>query len=309
MKYHLHLVALAISLLGLLSACSNKEPEPVTEAITPAATAPAASEWTYLLDEKMTQWTTYLGFPLPTTEIKDLPKDEKGSYTQPVGFDKDERGVFTASMVDGEPVLHVTGEIYGSVHTKQEFENYHLVVQFKWGIKKWEPRLTEPLDTGILYHVIGDHGVDYWKAWALSQEFQIMEHSVGDWWQIAGSQIDIRCAKAEGATVPMYDPKAPLISYGPGGAGITCLRGKDAEKPNGEWNTLDLITYGDKSLHIVNGEVVMALSNSRYTKDGQVIPLTKGKILLQSEAGEAFFKGVKIKPITGIPAEYQSYFN
>lgn len=51
------------------------------------------------------------------------------------------------------------------------------------------------------------------------------------------------------------------------------------------------------------------IANSRYTLDGKVIPLNKGKILLQSEAGEVFFKGVKIKPIKGIPAEYQAYFN
>jgi len=264
--------------------------------------------WTYLFDKDMSSWTTYLGVPRPETVITGISKDEKGNYTQAVGFNKDERKVFSTNIVDGEPVLHVTGEIYGSVHTKQEFENYHLVVQFKWGTQKWPPRLTEPLDTGILYHVIGDHGVDYWRAWALSQEFQIMEHNTGDWWTIAGSQIDIRCAKVGNEEVPVYNLKAPLISYGPGGAGITCMRGKDAEKPNGEWNTLELITFGDKSLHIVNGQVVMALSNSRYTKDGKVIPLTKGKILLQSEAGEAFFKGVKIKSIKAMPKEYQVYF-
>lgn len=301
----LKMVALSLATIGFAGIClssfaSTKDIKKPLEDKT---------EWTYLLDKDMTQWTTYLGIPRAETVVTGLPKDEKGNYTQAVGFNNDERGVFTTAMVNGEPVLHVTGEIYGSVHSKQEFENYHLVVQFKWGTQKWPPRLTEPLDTGVLYHVVGDHGVDYWKAWALSQEFQIMEHSVGDWWQIAGSQIDIRCAKAAGETVPMYDIKAPSISYGPGGAGITCLRGKDMEKPKGEWNTLELITFGDKSLHIVNGEVVMALSNSRYTKDGQVIPLTKGKILLQSEAGEAFFKGVKIKRIKGIPAEYQVYFN
>lgn len=264
--------------------------------------------WTYLFDKDMTQWTTYLGIPRAETPVTGIPKDDKGNYTRAVGFNKDERGVFTTTIVDGEPVLRVSGEIYGSVHTKQEFENYRLIVQFKWGTQKWPPRMTEPLDTGILYHVIGDHGVDYWKAWALSQEFQIMEHNTGDWWQIAGSQIDIRCEKVPTEKVPVYNPKAPLITFGPG-AGNTCMRGKDAEKPNGEWNTLELITFGDKSLHIVNGQVVMALSNSRYTQDGKVILLTKGKILLQSEAGEAFFKGVKIKPIKGIPAEYQHYFN
>ena len=71
---------------------------------------------------------------------------------------------------------------------------------------------------------------------------------------------------------------------------------------------MELITYGDKSLHIVNGEVVMALSNSRYTRDGKVLPLTQGKILLQSEAGEAFFKDIKLKSIDAIPAKYNHYF-
>jgi hypothetical protein len=267
------------------------------------------SEWTQLLDKDLSHWNTYLGFPNPETEIAGLPKDAEGNYTQPIGHGKNEKNVFTITMVDDKPVLRVSGEIYGSVYTKKEYENYHLSLQFKWGTKKWKPRLDLELDTGILYHAIGEHGVDYWKAWALSQELQIMEQSNGDWWQIADSQIDIRCEKPEGADVYIYNPKAKLISFGPGGAGITCRRSHDMEKPKGEWNTVELITYGDKSLHIVNGEVVMALSNSRYTKDGQVIPLTKGKILLQSEAGEAFFKDIKLKAINGIPATYQRYFN
>lgn len=266
------------------------------------------AEWTHLLDKELSQWNTYLGFPNPETDIKGLPKDAEGNYTQPIGHGKDEKGVFTVSINDGEPVLRVSGEIYGSVYTRKEFENYHLVLQYKWGSKKWKPRLDLELDTGILYHARGEHGVDYWKAWALSQELQIMEQSTGDWWQIADSQIDIRCEKPEGAEVHIYNPKAELLSFGPGGVGITCRRSHDREKPKGEWNTVELITYGDKSLHIVNGEVVMALSNSRYTRDGKVLPLTKGKILLQSEAGEAFFKGIKLKSIDAIPTKYEHYF-
>ena len=266
------------------------------------------SEWTYLLDKDLSQWNTYLGFPNPETDIKGLPKDAEGNYTQPIGHGKDEKGVFTVSMTEGEPVLRVSGEIYGSVYTKEEFENYHLILQYKWGSKKWKPRLDLELDTGILYHANGEHGVDYWKAWALSQELQIMEQSTGDWWQIADSQIDIRCEKPEGAEVHIYNPKAELSSFGPGGVGITCRRSHDREKQKGEWNTVELITYGDKSLHIVNGEVVMALSNSRYTRDGKVLPLTQGKILLQSEAGEAFFKDIKLKSIDAIPAKYNHHF-
>lgn len=286
--------ALLIPALSLLVAC--------------ASDADRKENWTQLLDKDLSKWNTYLGTPRPETPVSDLPKDEEGNYTAPIGHGKDERGVFSVDVVDGEPVLHITGEIYGGVYTNDEYENYHLSAQFKWGAKKWEPRLDLELDTGILYHGIGEHGVDYWKAWPLSQELQIMEQSNGDWWTIAGSQIDIRCEKTESEQEPVYNPKAKPVAFGPGGAGITCRRSHDMEKPVGEWNTVELITYGDKSLHIVNGEVVMALANSRYTKDEQVIPLTKGKIVLQSEAGEAFFKDVKIKSITGIPAQYRAHF-
>ncbi|WP_211236749.1 family 16 glycoside hydrolase [Sporocytophaga myxococcoides] len=70
---------------------------------------------------------------------------------------------------------------------------------------------------------------------------------------------------------------------------------------------MELITFGDKSLQIVNGKVVMALSNSSYM-DGILKPLTKGRIQLQSEAAEVFFKDIKIKPITKLPSEYADYF-
>ncbi|MES2822221.1 MAG: DUF1080 domain-containing protein [Pseudomonadota bacterium] len=268
----------------------------------------ATENWRYLLDKDLSQWNTYLGFPLPETKISSLPKDAKGNYTQPIGHGKDERSVFSLSEIDGEPVLHISGEIYGSIYTQEEFENYHLVLQFKWGNKKWQPRLDLELDTGVLYHGVGEHGVDYWKAWPLSQELQIIEQGVGDWWQIAGSQIDIRCEKPAGEKFPMYAPTAKSVAYGSAGAGITCRRGVDVEKSKGEWNTVELITYGDKSLHIVNGVVVMALSNSHYTRDGKKIPLTKGKILLQSEAAEVFYKNIKLKSIVAIPAQYEAYF-
>lgn len=49
---------------------------------------------------------------------------------------------------NGEPVLKVSGEIYGCVFTKKEFENYHLKIKVKRGTKKWEPRTTLLRDAG-----------------------------------------------------------------------------------------------------------------------------------------------------------------
>jgi hypothetical protein len=52
----------------------------------------------------------------------------------------------------------------------------------------------------------------------------------------------------------------------------------------------------------------MALSNSRY-KDGDVIrPLTHGKIQLQSESAEVYYKDIQIQQITSMPAQYAAYF-
>jgi Domain of Unknown Function (DUF1080). len=77
--------------------------------------------------------------------------------------------------------------------------------------------------------------------------------------------------------------------------GYYCAAKGTTEKPKYEWNDIELICYEGKSLHIVNGNVVMALSNLRYLDNGKTKPLVEGKIQLQSEAGEVFYKDIEIK--------------
>ena len=47
----------------------------------------------------------------------------------------------------------------------------------------------------------------------------------------------------------------------------------------------------------------MRLSNSRHLFGGEELPLTKGKIQLQSEGAEVFYRDIKIEPIEEIPAD------
>jgi len=134
---------------------------------------------------------------------------------------------------------------------------------------------------------------------------------MGDYWSIASSGIDIRAFLPEGDMMnSVASEKRPFLSFGGGSelAGF-CLRSNDYESPAGEWTELELISFGDKSLHIVNGHVVMILKNSRYIKDGQSIPLTKGKIQIQSEAAEVFYKDIMIRNIAALPWEYSAYFD
>ena len=78
--------------------------------------------------------------------------------------------------------------------------------------------------------------------------------------------------------------------------------GSDAEKPQGEWNTLDIYAVGDRSIHVVNGVPVMAASGFTTTNaKGAKIPLTGGRIQLQSEGAETYFRDITVQPINRLP--------
>jgi len=267
--------------------------------------------WTPLLDKDLSKWDMYLSYSFKNDYNGEVPRDENGLEIKPVGYNKNENNIFSVIDEGGTNVLKITGEIYGCVFTKEDFENYHLKLKVKWGTKKWEPRLDKLMDSGILYYSQGECGGDYWRSWMLGQEFQVMEGHMGDYWSIATSGIDIRAFLPEGDMMnSVASDKRPFISFGGASksAGF-CLRSADYESPANEWTELELICFGGKSLHIVNGHVVMILQNSNYIKDGQSVPLINGKIQLQSEAAEVFYKDIMIRNITELPMEYAAYFD
>jgi hypothetical protein len=265
-------------------------------------------QWQNLLDTDLTGWEVYQSYRHQVGYNGKIPVDANGKEIQPIGYDKNESNVFSVVMEKGEPVLRISGETYGCIFTRNEFENYHFSVKVKWGTRKDDPRKDKLKDSGILYHSIGEAGVDYWRSWMLSQEFQIMEGHMGDYWNIAASAIDIRAYLPEGDMNSIADLKQPFLPFGTGAPRGFCLRRENRESRDGEWTTLELITVGDRSLHIVNGEVVMVLRNSRYVIDGKMYPLTKGRIQLQSEAAEVFFKDIRIKKLERMPEQYVRLF-
>ncbi len=268
------------------------------------------SQWQNLIDDELTSWDTYLSFKHQVDYDGTPPTDSTGTAIEPIGLNKPGYHIFTTIKENDELLIKVTGEYYGSLATKKEYENYHFQLQYKWGDKKWVPRIDKMKDSGILYHSIGEFGVEYWRSWMMSQEFQIMEAHTGDFWSQATSAIDIRAYASESGLNPMAHESQDFLSFGEEGeAGKYCLRSNNNEKPEGEWNTLDLYCFQDKSLHVVNGEVVMILKNSRYlNENNEFVPLTKGKIQLQTEAAEIYFKNVKIRAIDSLGEKMSSYF-
>ncbi len=266
--------------------------------------------WENLIDSELSNWDKYLSFKHQLGYDGNAPKNKNGELIPPIGMNKPLYNVFTVINEGEESVIRISGEYYGALVSKKEYQNYHLQVKFKWGDKKWTPRKELLKDSGILYHSIGPMGADHWRTWMLSQEFQIMEGHTGDYWNQASSAIDIRAYTPEYLMNPMANETQDFLHIGEKGPYKNyCLRSNNYENAHGEWNTLDLYCYEDKSLHIVNGKVVMILKNSRYLNDkDEFLPLNKGKIQIQSEAAEIYYKDIKIRAIDSFGEKQNSYF-
>lgn len=269
-------------------------------------------DWQQLLDDDHDKyWDVYIGAPHAT--VKDLdgvdPKSD-GKNSKALGLNNDPKNVFSFEKDGKETVLHISGEIYGALSSKNEYENYHLKLQYKWGDRKWEPRLQRERDSGLLYHCVGPHGA-FWNVWMQSQEMQVQEGDCGDYYALAKTLMDIPAVKGEDGKEFDYQKGAEMQPF----SSVTrlppghCNKGFDNEKPHGKWNTVELICMGDTSLHIVNGKVVMALFNSKYQNpEKEIAPLTRGKIQIQSEGAEIFYKKIEVRSIDAIPGKYINQF-
>jgi hypothetical protein len=269
----------------------------------------AETGWTPLWNgTNLDGWTTWMREPEPSSEVSGLKRDAKGEYAEPIGSGRDPLKVFTVvDDVDGQPAIRISGEVFGELRTKRSFENYHLKLQFKWGEKKWPPR-AEPdtrRDSGLLYHVHAEPGAEG-RTWARSIELQIQEHDVGDLYAV-GSSIAVR-AKPRPDTTPAlydYDPAGEWTFFSQSqGAPGRCIKQPDNEKPTGEWNTVELVAFGDTAIHIVNGTVVMRLHGPTRIDGDLPTPVTSGPIIFQSEGAEIFYRDIQMRPITAIPEEF-----
>jgi hypothetical protein len=240
----------------------------------------------------LTGWDVYIG-PLYDTAKKDF-----NSSNVP-GLNNDPHKVFSVVEMDGKNAIRVSGEDFGGISTVSVFKNYQLTLEFKWGRNKSEPRKNQKRDSGLLYHAVGEHGADY-GFWMRSQEFQIQEGDCGDYWGVAGGSFDAPAKQQSEDYV--YDENSPLATFNESSPiGRHCIKNPDAENPTGEWNKIELYVLGDTAIHIVNGTVNMMLYHSAQLENGKLISLKEGKIQIQSEGAEVFYRHINLNPINKLP--------
>ena len=165
-------------------------------------------------------------------------------------------------------VLHVSGEVAGYIATNKKYGDFHLTLQFKWGEKKYPPRLNEKRDGGVLYHADFYSGD---KIWPRSLEYQIQEGDCGDFWM------------TDSTTIIFHDTLTA-----PKKTALRGVKSKDAEKPNGQWNKCEVIVKNGSITHIING-VVVNEAKLGNTKEGHIV--------LQSEWAELYYKDVVVEEL------------
>ncbi|WP_262916388.1 DUF1080 domain-containing protein [Aestuariivivens sediminis] len=172
---------------------------------------------------------------------------------------------------------------------KRENENYPLKLKVKRGEAVYPPRLTKGKDSELLYHSSGESGAEHWQSWMFSQEFQVMKGRTGDYWTIGPTAMEIKAIPDLWIMNTIANEKYSFLEIPDATKGYGFCSGRvDYERRESEWTTLELICFEDKSLHVVNGEVVMILKNSLYMYGGTEITLQKNKIQTQCEAAEVF---------------------
>lgn len=235
-----------------------------------------------------------------------------GFYTWLVDTHREDplRVFSVVDQVDGAPAIRVSGERWGGLVTRQAYRDYRLVVEFRWGLATWGERKSAARDGGVLVHCQGRDGNtagDFNGPWMRSVEAQVIEGGVGDVILVAGFdpggvKVQPRLTARAGTDrdgEPVFDPRAEAREFASGRVNWSGrdpdwedrlgFRGReDVESAHGQWTRLEVIADGDRITNLVNGKVV---------NEGTRSSLTEGKILLQSEGAEIYFRRLDLEPL------------
>ncbi len=227
-------------------------------------------------------------------------KNLDGWYTfiKGKGRDNDPNKVFTVQ----KGLLTISGEEFGCITTNNEYENYKLVVEFKWGETTFAGRKGKAMDSGILLHSRGEDG-GHAGTWMYSIECQLIEGGTGDIIVVGDGTpaFSVTCPVAPekqngsylfrpgGDLKTIYGGRINWYGRDPDWKDVKGFRGtNDIEKPVGKWNRIECIAKG--------GEIFIYLNKKLVNHAVDVQP-QKGRIQIQSEGAELLIRRVDLKPL------------
>lgn len=210
------------------------------------------------------------------------------SYLPDNGLNSDPEGIFRAE----NGMIHILGvpnngyRAFGYLATESSYKDYQLRLEYKWGSKRFAPRDRSKRDSGVIYHF---GGAD--RIWPTGVEYQIQEGDTGDFWMLGGPTLETT-VETPHAHEPQYQPDGqPYTSRS--GDFIRIMKNGTFDHNDG-WNTVEITVQGNTATHRINGEINNR-AYSLFDKNGS--PLTSGKILLQAEGAEIYYRNVAIRPL------------
>jgi hypothetical protein len=228
-------------------------------------------------------------------------KDFTGLYTwlKKTGREDPQR-VFR--VVDG--TIRCGAEDMGYLATSDAYQDFHLVVEYKWGERN--PEYTSVRNSGVLLHGVGPDG-SQGGLWMTSIECQLAQGCEGDLIVIPGKTADGEPfpATITSATTVAEDGRTRWLDGGkktvysgrqfwwskhePFFKELIDTRGKDdVASPLGEWTKVECLCAGARITIKINGTTVNECFDARPAA---------GKILLQTEGHEVYFRNLELRPL------------
>lgn len=183
-------------------------------------------------------------------------------------MDKDPKTINPFILRNG--LLVSLGTPEGHLITKEKYQNYRLVVEYRFA--------GTPGNCGVLVHASTPRAL--YGQFPKSIEVQMMHENAGDFWCIA-----------EDISVPdMEKRRGPKEKWGVTEDKERRIKNltDNSEKPLGEWNKMVIECKGNTIKVWVNGDMV---------NNGFGATVQKGQIALQAEGSEVEFRKVEMTPL------------
>lgn len=178
------------------------------------------------------------------------------------------------------------------IETEASYKDYVISLEYKWGEKKFAPRMNLVRDAGLIYHVHRERAAD----WPAGAEAQIQEGDVGDSWAVS-SRLSSFVNPKTGKYAAPEDGGVP-VTVGNDGKFERTRHNRVNEYPG--WNTLEVIVRGDRATHLVNGVINMRVYDIKGwdAASKSWVKVDQGRIALQAESAEIFYRNIRIRPLT-----------
>lgn len=213
------------------------------------------------------------------------------------GRDVDPHGMF--AVTDGQ-IHFLSQDIapadyeFGYLATTRDYTNYRVSFEYKWGERLY---VNFPRDSGFFFAAVGPD-----QIWPRSIECQVMINDSGSMYLFDYATLETTIDPTLGFPIymdggaPYAAPRNALHNYARVGRSAV-------EDSLTEWNTMEVVVQDASAEFIVNGTTTFRSTNHKqphpdFPDDPAMdIPLATGRLVLQQEGSEVFFRNLEIEEL------------